>query len=228
MWVTLYTDASFETRSRAAAWAFWARSELGRVIRSGVCPPYCTNSTHAEAAAILAGIYLALKQWRNEIEGILVRSDAKGALEVFKYGAPEPKDEVLLKFHRKARQILEPQGVKIRIKWVKGHRSRETGVDAWLNAECDKMAKITRKNMPTRKGADCQPAIEASEPMSTTTPKNDAPRRAECHVPPCPATAGKTPKAKSKKKERNANVPAAQPQGNARKRSRRKRRRSPR
>jgi len=65
MWVTAYTDASFQPDVNRGGWAVWLRSERGRVIRSGQCPSTISDSMCAELYAIIMAIELTLAEWKD-------------------------------------------------------------------------------------------------------------------------------------------------------------------
>lgn len=138
MWVTCYTDASFH-RSAGGTWAVWVRSDRGRIVRSGDCPTYARDSVVAELSAIYAGIYLILREWGRAVRGIRIRSDCQGALALA--AAPSERNVAARRLHQKIHAIAKAHGVELDLAWVKGHQPRKSGVRAWLNAECDRLAR---------------------------------------------------------------------------------------
>lgn len=156
MWVTLYTDASL--KDGKASWAIWARSSEGRLVHSGEYPGPCAVSDHAEAYAILMGIKAVLVAWEGVI-GIQINSDSKNALAAVTYMAPTPRDRVLADIQEQVETALgrdyarHEGGVRIRTKWVKGHQLG-SGVRAWLNNACDRIAKKARQGDLTNVALD--------------------------------------------------------------------------
>jgi hypothetical protein len=64
MLITLFTDASYCSRSRVAAYAAWAKAD-GRTVRhSGVMKQPVPNSSLAETMALVNGIYLIIAAMR--------------------------------------------------------------------------------------------------------------------------------------------------------------------
>ena len=143
MWVTVYADASFD-RDDGGGWGVWVRSERGRIVRRGKCPPYVTTSGQAELAAIYAGLFLALRAWGADVRGFFVRSDSQEALLYLDSKAPLSRARAVARLQTKIRGLIRP-GVDVHAKWVKGHQKRSTGTGAYLNAACDKLAKRGRK-----------------------------------------------------------------------------------
>ncbi len=148
MWVTCYTDASYSPMS-GGAWGVWLRSNLGRLKRHGRCPDYVRNSIQAELAAIFAGVHLSLARWGAAVEGILIRSDSQGALVWLEPDRPPARDKALRKLQSKIHEAAGTHGVTLSGRWVKGHQ--KTGsLEAFLNNQCDKMARKRRRS-PRRK-----------------------------------------------------------------------------
>lgn len=131
MLVTLYTDGSF--RLHIGGWAFWARSEMGRIIRSGKCPEYVVDALGAEFCAVYCGIYRVIQAW-PQTSTILVRSDCKGVEDPDR---PTLKHEAARRLHQLTKQTLGARRVIYR--WVKGHRGGSV-VDAYINRQVDLLA----------------------------------------------------------------------------------------
>lgn len=140
MWVTCYTDASFRPRF-GGGWAVWLRSSEGRLVRNGVCPSYVNDANAAELAAIFAGIYLARREWPTTT-GVLLCSDSMVALGACATDAPLHKSPALRRLQKRIRAVAA--GVELRTKWVKGHLPTSMGTHAWLNNQCDALAKQRR------------------------------------------------------------------------------------
>ncbi len=143
MWATCYTDASFT--ERASAWAVWLRAEDGRMIRHGPCPPYVHDSTGAELAAIYAGVVLATRRWGRSLEGVWVRSDSRGALDLARPGSKTARVESHRRLQAKLHSLIEARGVAIDCRWVRGHQALAAGTQAYLNRMCDRLAVRERK-----------------------------------------------------------------------------------
>lgn len=123
-------------------WAVWARSDLGRVIRSGACPDYCTDSNDAELAAIYAGLYLVTRNW-PQVTAVLVRSDSQVALAYLEMSKP-PRNAGARRLWRRIKDLLAQHPLRLRTRWVKGHADPNAGTMAYLNNQCDKLAKQAR------------------------------------------------------------------------------------
>jgi ribonuclease HI len=137
MWVTLYSDASFN--GREGSWAIWLRSEKGRIVKSGKCPVAVDDNNAAEMYAALVGITVALRDW-GPLTGIQVNSDNQVVCTSLYSWSKENRHPTILRIQTKIRQIVAESGVRIRTKHVRGHQ-RSDHTRAWLNNRCDRMAR---------------------------------------------------------------------------------------
>lgn len=137
MLVTLYCDASFDSRTRTGGWGVWLRSDEGRIIKAGPCPPYLRFSYEAELSAIFAGLWLACNTW-EKTEAVLVRSDAQDALRII-VGRQNAKHRAAKRLFFKIKDLCRDKNVKIIPRWVKGHQAG-SNTDAWLNRRVDELA----------------------------------------------------------------------------------------
>jgi hypothetical protein len=144
MWVTCYTDASYSPR-KGGGWAVWLRCDQGRLIREGRCPGYVKNSTHAELAAMFAGVLLALRSWGRQVEGITLHSDSRGALAALDSKAPlARKDRAVRRLQEKLRALSSAHELSLEGRWVKAHLPATTSTAAFLNGKCDQAARRAR------------------------------------------------------------------------------------
>lgn len=143
MWVTSYTDASFE-RKAGGAWAVWLRSDAGRAVHRGACPPYVRDSNAAELSAIYASVYLACRIWPSTT-GVLICSDCQSALAAAEPSAPLSWASAIRRLQQRLREVVNTEHLELRFKWVKGHQSANTSTSAWLNNQVDHLAGSTRR-----------------------------------------------------------------------------------
>lgn len=139
-WVTLYCDASHSDRD-GAGWSIWLRSDKGRIIRSGKCPPEIQDATLAEFYAAEMGVTIA----RDEMgaEAVQINSDCQAVVNGLGslYSWSRRKDI------RKIQNRILRAGVKLRTKHVKAHTGGQD-VRSYLNRRCDQAAKRVRKSLP--------------------------------------------------------------------------------
>lgn len=143
MWVTSYTDASFD-RKVGGAWAVWLRSDAGRAVHRGVCPPYVRDSNAAELSAIYASVYIACRIWPSTT-GVLICSDSQGALAMAEPCAPLSWAPAIRRLQQRLRELVDTEGLELRFKWIKGHQRADTSTAAWLNNQVDRLAGNTRR-----------------------------------------------------------------------------------
>lgn len=137
-WSTLYCDASF-SKEHGGAWSIWLRSEKGRIVRSGKCPPEIYNSLLAEFFAAYQGVAIARSEW--ETDGVQINSDCLAVVDGLGSGYRWSSNKDVRKIQDKILRL----GATLRTKHVKAH----TGLSdtrSYLNRKCDKFANIARKS----------------------------------------------------------------------------------
>lgn len=148
MWVTCYTDASFSER-HGGGFGVWLRSYLGRVVRSGRCPRYVKSSTDAELSAIYAGVFLALRAWPSRVAGVLVCTDCQAAIDLARPGSALAPRKAARRLQRRLWALLDESHVELDLRWVKAHQKPTTSTRAYLNHQCDRLARRGRKRRRT-------------------------------------------------------------------------------
>lgn len=132
---TLYTDGS--QRYGSGAFAFWARSSAGRLVRGDVIAG-CPNSFYAELYALYEGLLEVRENW-PEVYLVHWRSDCQGALSLLASDA-EPRP-----LYRELVAKIRALGFKVSGKWVKGHSSDDS-TPTYLNRMCDQLARLAHRN----------------------------------------------------------------------------------
>ena len=145
-WVTVYSDASWHDKDKAAGWAYLIRSEYGWYKKSGnKVPDWVRCSNSAEMAAIVAGIYRALREWPDTI-GVGVRTDSRVAIDYLRYrpnGFNGRRPE-WMRVRTKLHELLDEFDCRIRMIHVKGHRPRHESSAAKLNGSVDYWSREAR------------------------------------------------------------------------------------
>jgi ribonuclease HI len=138
MWVTAYTDAS--VRYEKAGWSVWLRSQRGRVVQKGECPPEIRDSNMAELYAAVQAVELAKQNW-PETSAVLLNMDSTAVID--KITGTVGDNGKLLPLLRR----LHSHGLKIRCKHIRGHRAASgESTRSYLNDQVDKLAgKVTGK-----------------------------------------------------------------------------------
>lgn len=150
MLTTLYTDASYSSHTEEGGWGVWARSDHGRLIKSGACPDYVSDSNDAELAAMFAGIHLIGQNWPGT-KRILICSDSQVALGWVMDEKRIVRRPGTARLQKKIRKVCIEHGFAITPRWVKGHTGAST-TQAYLNAKCDEFAGQARLRQQRRRG----------------------------------------------------------------------------
>lgn len=149
MWVTLYTDASYSLRA-GGGWAFWARSDRGRLVDHGMCPDFVTDPNMAEMWAIKQGVEGILDAWGPGVQGIHTKTDSQTAISVLKYRARTPRRKAYRRLQDLVRELLDPD-TKMKMSWVKSHQKSDD-IQAWLNNKVDELSRLPIQAVLREKG----------------------------------------------------------------------------
>lgn len=155
-YVTIYTDASW--CKDHGSWAFWCKSDYGRLTLSGILPTDIEDIFQGEVYAICQGIYKALKNWPN-IKGFYINSDNRDAMRFLEdpYREARPSGKLYspvslrlkksfdkMIFENPEDEIMLVKKMDMNFRHVKGHQNSKRGVRYWLNNWCDKEARNVR------------------------------------------------------------------------------------
>jgi ribonuclease HI len=136
MWVTLYTDASY--KNDKGRWAFWAKSDQGRMVVNGDCPDHIKDSHAAEAYAIYKGLK-AILDIHTGVVGVHINSDCLSLKNAFFPWGKASKNMIVSSIQKETKELIKSYGIKIRFSHVKAHQLG-TDVRTYLNNACDTMA----------------------------------------------------------------------------------------
>lgn len=144
--ITLYTDASYDHRTKQAVIAWKGRCDQGPL--SGCFTVYdCPDVQCAEMKAIAEGIKMALLVY-PDLKGFFINSDNKYCVELFwEFTNSRPNEKITLYLE----EVLSALGTGrwIRTKHVKAHTSGDD-IRSHMNRSVDKM---TRKGKQANKRA---------------------------------------------------------------------------
>jgi hypothetical protein len=149
MLITLFTDASYCSRTRVAAYAVWAKTD-GRTVRhSGVLKEPVPHSGLAETMALVNGIYVTIAALRPPAASrIIAQTDCLGAIHALTGTARRARTvrqyaAVVTAY----RQKIAAAGVVVEFRHVRGHRGTVTprnAVNTWCDAECHRLMRAAR------------------------------------------------------------------------------------
>lgn len=149
-WLSAYSDASYkEHRPHAgAAWGIWVRTDRHRIIRAGPCPAwvYGKGAMYAELHAVYMAVVTALDGLDPDANIMVVKTDCKSLLRSFGWGGRLkflPEDEAL-SLVLDAFERADAAGVRLIVKWVKGHARTDT-TQGYLNDRVDRLAGKARE-----------------------------------------------------------------------------------
>ena len=137
MLITLFTDASYCSRSRVAAYAAWAKAD-GRTVRhSGVLKQPVPNSSLAETMALVNGIHVAIAAMRPPAASkIIAQTDCLAAIQA------------LSGLLRRAQAIRQYEAVVAAYRERSPHRA-----SSWNSAMSAATRAPSRRAMPSIPGA---------------------------------------------------------------------------
>ena len=149
-WLTGYSDASYKQLHPMAGggWGCWVRDSTTRILRSGPCPEWVSDSQDAELCGVFSAVHTALTRLDAEWANIMVvKLDNQGVARWFGWQGTGsfPRKTEQQDLVCRALQAANAKGVRLIVTWVKGHRgTRDTA--AYLNTQVDEMAGVARRN----------------------------------------------------------------------------------
>ena len=144
-WLSAYADASYAEHGEhpGASWGVWIRTNRHRVLRAGPCPRWVfgTGSTYAELCGVYTAIVTALDGLDDRANIMVVKTDCQGVRQWFGWGGRLrfPPESEALRMVLDAFERADAAGVRLVIKWVRGHAKKDT-TQGYLNHRVDQMA----------------------------------------------------------------------------------------
>jgi len=149
MLITLFTDASYCSRTKIGAYAVWAKTD-GRTLRhAGVLKQPAPNSTLAETMALVNGIHLAITGMRPPpASRIIAQTDCLTAIEALSGRFTNPKTiRQYAAIVTAYRQRVETAAIMVEFRHVGGHKGTVTprnAVNTWCDNECRRLMRAAR------------------------------------------------------------------------------------
>lgn len=147
MTVTINTDASFSARHNRGTYAFWIRSDEGKISLSGVLRAKCKRAEVAEFKCIINALHTLIhSEWKG-IERIVINTDCLNVIHLMndnrkairRYRLRSWGEPLVEKFREiKSKSRLSRNSIDIR--HVRAHVSTESSRQ-WVNDWCDTNAK---------------------------------------------------------------------------------------
>jgi len=158
MLITLFTDASYCSRSRIGAYAAWAKAD-GRTVRhSGVLRQPVASSSLAETMALVNGICLALAAMRPPAASkIIAQTDCRAAIHalsgMLRKAATIRQCETVVTAYR---ERIAAAGITVEFRHVSGHKGTVTprnAVNTWCDSECRRLLRAARSGVREHRNA---------------------------------------------------------------------------
>jgi len=163
MLITLFTDASYCSRSRVAAYAAWAKAD-GRTVRhSSVLKQPVQTSSLAETMALVNGIHLG----PPAASKIIAQTDCLGAIQAL--SGMLRRAEVIRQYAAVVaayRDKVAAADVVVEFRHVGGHKGTVTprnAVNTWCDGECRRLMRAARAALLGPQSQDL-PAPEGRAP----------------------------------------------------------------
>ena len=149
MLITLFTDASYCSRTRIGAYAVWAKTD-GRTLRhAGLLKQPAASSALAETMALVNGIHLAITGMRPPpASRIIAQTDCLTAIEALAGRFRKPR--TIAKYAAIVdayRRRVDATGIVVEFRHVGGHRGTITprnAVNTWCDEECRRLMRAAR------------------------------------------------------------------------------------
>lgn len=143
--VTVFTDASFCHKTKAAGFAVWIKTAAVTLRHAGAFKIAIASAGEAETAALGNGICAAMTRLDlQEGDMIVAASDCLHAISIIEGRAKKPGTE-MLKVREHVRKEVAARGVNLRLKHVKAHQGKEAGPRHAVNEWCDGAAKAVMR-----------------------------------------------------------------------------------
>jgi ribonuclease HI len=141
--VTIYSDASFDPKTKKGSWAFSLVCDRYRFAQHGKIPNNRIYSSihYCEMYALCKGVTKAL-----QVEGvhtITARTDSDTVIRFF-YGFPPSCRDNLLSLSQSLIKEVKAKNVRLTIGHVKSHQKENTK-EAYMNNSVDRLAKNALK-----------------------------------------------------------------------------------
>lgn len=143
--VTVFTDASFCHKTKAAGFAVWIKTDACTLRHAGAFKIDINEAWEAETAALANGICAALGRLDMKAGGLIVAaSDCLRAIDIIEGRGGQP-GKAMRKVRDHVRGELKARGVELRLKHVKAHKGKSAGPRHAVNEWCDGAAKVVMR-----------------------------------------------------------------------------------
>jgi ribonuclease HI len=145
--LTGYSDASWrhDEPHRAGGWGAWIRDGNRRILMSGPCPLWVDNASDCELIGVANAAIVAMRKLDQKANIVVVKTDSQDVCRWFGFrrGSRGPSKREAREIIIKVLQEGAERGVKVIVKWVKGHQGTGS-TPGYLNTKVDQMARKAR------------------------------------------------------------------------------------
>lgn len=143
---TVFTDASFCHKTKAAGYAVWIKCDNETLRHSGAFKIDIPSAQNAETGALANGICIALSRLDlQKGDMIVAASDCKNAIAIIDGGLCPSKST--MKMRDRVQQDLSSRGVELKLNHVKAHQGKDAGPRHAVNEWCDGAAKVVMRGL---------------------------------------------------------------------------------
>lgn len=145
MWLTIYTDASFNGETKCAGGAYYVASM--RIKESKQLPLTATDNNEAEMEIAYKAIIDACEFHKKEgiqVTGVLIVSDNMVVVQNLTHGAKKSQNKKFQAYQHGVHRYVQANKIIIKTKHQKGH-SKQATKGAWVNNHVDKLSRKQRK-----------------------------------------------------------------------------------
>ena len=140
MWVTIYSDASYNQKTKLSTYAYYIKSNQGLLKSHGTCPEYVKNISDAEAYAAIIAMGKAISSF-TDISAICINTDCTYVIQKMSFNPiPKIKNPKIKDLILRARAFVKSVGIDLSLKHVKAHTGGGD-IRSWCNKICDKGAR---------------------------------------------------------------------------------------
>lgn len=142
---SVFTDASFCHRTKAAGFAVWIKTDAVTLRHAGAFKIAIDTAQQAETAALANGICAALSRLDMQAGDMIVAaSDCLRAIDIIE-GRGTGISKGMQKVRNHVRKQLRERSVELRLKHVKAHQGVNAGPRHAVNEWCDGAAKTVMR-----------------------------------------------------------------------------------
>lgn len=136
--VTMFTDASWNSKHRRGTWAMWAKLNGHTIRYSGIIKSPMPQSGTAELSAIANGLFVVKSRFDPCPDSlIIVQTDSAESIAALQIGSHNRRQD--LELVQYINKMIMDNGWRLDVRHVKAHKgtaTRRNAVNTWCDKEC--------------------------------------------------------------------------------------------